>query len=688
MISLRHSTVLALAGLLMMAACAKDPTGPDDLSDEFAAAMESGGNMPSEVVNSETILEEDPPTTDDLGGGTYITCTRQRVSAMKGAGGSGGFPLFDPGAGVIYPGSLLRGASLKNAPPDPIAVQRAGGVVSINIINGSQGVYREVEEVTQAKIVQAMNDIITDNSGLLPANFSLSVHDARSREQLALGLGVDISSAFVSVEANFSMRTDKQYSRFLVKLTQSYYTMSFQLPTSYESLFAPEVTPENLSQYVSSGNPATYISDVTYGRIYYMLVESEASQLELGASIEASFNKGLVEGTITADMDYLRQTSSLNISVFALGGEAGTLIRTFGVTDLDSLRELFASSSDIRTGVPLSYVVRNVVDNRIVAMQLGTEYDVVNCNTYSDMFLSPAFTFDPADQNISADQFTLASGEQVEYVAGWTETVSNTPALFDDTQVIFDKLTNCVAGVETEKVKGIYAGRLYRNGVNNHNYISFLQHRTPALDTTVHSFAAADSAIHVYTHFRFNGRMLESSSFTIFAVVRSTADDNRMESSGGQYFLFSNDRENFHSTRQTLIFGWSWPGNSEGFFRGYGGAQQPVPNRKNWTVYAFRFSTLEGMTVYIDNVNNKNNVDHLKEALLGFRGASIGLLQQRQVTNIVSAGLNENPCWEYGFTGPQRAGIDIAHVEAYTVAGGEEQIEERMQQLAEKFGIF
>ena len=37
---------------------------------------------------------------------------------------------------------------------------------------------------------------------------------------------------------------------------------------------APEVTPEDLARYVGAGNPTTYISDVTYYRIYYMLIES------------------------------------------------------------------------------------------------------------------------------------------------------------------------------------------------------------------------------------------------------------------------------------------------------------------------------------------------------------------------------------------------------------------------------
>jgi len=56
---------------------------------------------------------------------------------MTPGGGNTGFPLFNPNASVIYPGSLLQGKSLKQATPDVIAVERAGGTVSYDLNNGN-----------------------------------------------------------------------------------------------------------------------------------------------------------------------------------------------------------------------------------------------------------------------------------------------------------------------------------------------------------------------------------------------------------------------------------------------------------------------------------------------------------------------------------------------------------------------
>ena len=63
----------------------------------------------------------------------------------------------------------------------------------------------------------------------------------------------------------------------------------------------------------------------------------------------------------------------------AFGGEATTSLLTIGETNLNNLVTLLAESTTISTGVPISYVVRSVYDNRIVSVQLATEYDVTNC---------------------------------------------------------------------------------------------------------------------------------------------------------------------------------------------------------------------------------------------------------------------------------------------------------------------
>ena len=116
---------------------------------------------------------------------------------------------------------------------------------------------------------------------------------------------------------------------------------------------------------VGPGNPATYISSVTYGRIFYMLVESTSSRTEMDAAINASFNGVTTDVEVDMKTNYVAELDELSITVFAYGGEASSSLMTVGETQLDELAALLAEGSDIRTGKAISYVVRSVYDNQI-----------------------------------------------------------------------------------------------------------------------------------------------------------------------------------------------------------------------------------------------------------------------------------------------------------------------------------
>jgi 1-deoxy-D-xylulose-5-phosphate reductoisomerase len=46
------------------------------------------------------------------------------------------------------------------------------------------------------------------------------------------------------VAAALSFSENRRYNRFLVKLTQAFYSVAFELPTTYDAMFAENVTPE------------------------------------------------------------------------------------------------------------------------------------------------------------------------------------------------------------------------------------------------------------------------------------------------------------------------------------------------------------------------------------------------------------------------------------------------------------
>jgi thiol-activated cytolysin len=362
--------------LAIVSSCNKEEEVIPEDPDTFEAIITSGGGFADPNESKEVL---DQTTYEELIDGTTWTCTTETLSIEDGAGGNDGFPLFSPNASVVYPGNLLQGNSLNSASPNLIAVGRAGGTISTDVADGNIQSTFEVNEISKSEVINAINNIINSSTGVVPANFTFRYENVQSREQFALSAGVDVNTTFTDLEANISFSSDKDYNRYFVSLNQSYYTMSFDIPTSLDDLFAPSVTPEELAKYVGPGNPATYISDVTYGRIYYMLIESTSSITTMDAAIAASFNSIGTSVDANVEVDYLEELDELKIQVYAFGGEATSSLQTIGETNLNNLVDLLAESSQIGTGKPISYVVRSVYDNQIVSTQLATQYDVTTC---------------------------------------------------------------------------------------------------------------------------------------------------------------------------------------------------------------------------------------------------------------------------------------------------------------------
>lgn len=367
--------ILIFFASLVFITCKKEEVPITDTT-TFEAVFESGGTFLT-VTQSEEVIEESNST--QLVNDVEFNCVTQTLSVQDGTGGQSGFPLFSPNSSVVYPGNLLQGKSLNQATPDVIAVKRAGGTISIDVVDGNIQSSFTVDEIKKSTVSTASNNIIASSTGVVPANFDFSYDFISSKREMALKMRADYESKFTEIEGSLDFSTEQDYNRMLIQLNQSFYTMSFDIPTSLDELFAPEVTPDDLARYTGPNNPATYISDVTYGRIYYMLLESTSSKTEMNTRVEGSFNGVVTSGSGEVEYDELSQLENLKIKVFAFGGDAGTTIQTITASSLASIVDLLAESTDITTGKPISYVVRSVYDNQIVSVQLNTQYDVTQC---------------------------------------------------------------------------------------------------------------------------------------------------------------------------------------------------------------------------------------------------------------------------------------------------------------------
>lgn len=365
------SFALLVGFALFGTSCSKDePTSAP--ANTFESVISSGGTYPVAVAKVDSTVTTD--VTDPRTDGTYWNCTVRKFNVTSVPSDA---QTFDPSTDVIYPGSLLQGASLGNDPPDPIIAKRSGGTVYISIVNGSQNVSVDVPEVKGSTIYQAMNTIIDANSGVVPANFQYRMQQVSSSSELALALNVSVATFGTKISGSLKLNHDESYYKYVVTLDQMMYVMNYDLPTSYSSVFAAGVTPSDLSRYIGPGNPATYISQVSFGRRFYLLIQSTSLRNEIESSIKATMNYCTkVSGSL--DATYIHELENTQVDAFAQGGDASLALGAV-VGGPDDLRAFLTEGANIRTGVPLRYRLRNLLDGKELAVKVAGNYDVKDC---------------------------------------------------------------------------------------------------------------------------------------------------------------------------------------------------------------------------------------------------------------------------------------------------------------------
>lgn len=384
LLNISPAAILVLS--LFVTSCDKGVDIPEPGELTFAEVISAGGEFESfPTARTEEVLSEEEPanvdyTTEDPAGGTITersVCVTKTVSVLDG---NGQFPLFNSSADVVYPGNLLQGKTLSDATPKPIVVGRAGGTISYDLNNANLNSTFTVEEVRKSTIQDGMNNIIAGAGNVVPANFQVEIAQVESESQMAMEMGIKVETLTTKTAGSLSFSSDKEYNRSLVKVQQAYYTMSFDLPTSLDQIFAPDVTPQQLQTYVQADNPATFISSVTYGRIFYMLIESTSSRQEMEAKLKATYDAAAINAEGKLDVKTFESLKEVNIKAIAYGGDAEGAFQLLGETSIAAIAAKIGASTDIKAGLPLSYVVRSVErPDQVVGTKLATEYDIVDC---------------------------------------------------------------------------------------------------------------------------------------------------------------------------------------------------------------------------------------------------------------------------------------------------------------------
>jgi hypothetical protein len=335
--------------------------------------------------NERIVLAERPPVTETTTSGQQITTQNYRVQRVRYSitENPDKFMAFNPAAGALWPGALLRGSGVARNALDGIPVPdsvRRPLTVTLNIVAGTTNVLsQEVPRPSNATMANAMNGLLAAHQGGSAAALSFHVTQIHSESQLNASLSLGYTGPAVKASAQFKVTLAHAKSYVLVSLIQQYFTMSINEPAGPGGFWdTNRFGVESLKRYVSASDPMTYVASVTYGRVYYLLYESTVEASKLEAAIQAAYNAGIGSGDAAAATEAEKTLHTSSVKVWALGGNASDILQT-AAKNVDGIKTILvkgAHFSPTHVGAPLSYVVRYVYDNRLVKLANTMEYEV------------------------------------------------------------------------------------------------------------------------------------------------------------------------------------------------------------------------------------------------------------------------------------------------------------------------
>ncbi|MEO0472488.1 MAG: thiol-activated cytolysin family protein [Bacteroidota bacterium] len=370
-------TLPILVLTLVLYACQKAPVDPPPplAEKDFQDIVSLAGSVENPSTY-ETIDTLEASTSQEVVDDDIWVCTDFEVDLSQNADD---FVLYaSNNAEIIYPGNFLQGKFVSEGAPRIIPLKRGPATITINTLNGSPNVVETVDEVSFSSIAQATNKLIGSNNGELAANISYTREEIRSEAEIGVKMNVEYSNLTTNIKGSFDYNSSSTFNSVFVKVTQSLYSIVVDIPDPNEA-FAPSVTPEQLEKYVYQGNPATYISSVNYGRIFYLLIQSTQSETEIKAAVEASFSGGLVNANGGVEVESVNSLDQVKVNGYAYGGDAGLASGAL-INGMEAVKTFIEKGGSINNGAPISYVVRSLDDPSIVvAANLATKYTITEC---------------------------------------------------------------------------------------------------------------------------------------------------------------------------------------------------------------------------------------------------------------------------------------------------------------------
>lgn len=273
---------------------------------------------------------------------------------------------------VIYPGSILRGDSFMMGKYDPLVLSNDFNLVTLSLdLKGDISVSEMVKPKLSA-VRQTINILIAKQKDKVDYSFIPALYDYESnsittgksfKKSLKIHANADYMSGLVKASFDYndsnSSTDDSKY--VMVSFRQTLYNASIDTKY-YTEWIDGDIDIKDAGDY-----EPVYVSSVDYGRIGYILIETNKSTEEVKKMITASVNYSAGNVSGSSNLEYKKEFESLfeqsKVKIKINGGptDLGQQIENF--EGFQKFVQMPNAENLTKTSVPIGYKIRRLKDN-------------------------------------------------------------------------------------------------------------------------------------------------------------------------------------------------------------------------------------------------------------------------------------------------------------------------------------
>jgi hypothetical protein len=340
--------------------------------------------LPSKTTEKSEIKVNDPVK------GQIETCTKKDFNLKTNFTE---IAILRPNNGAIYPGALVGGnGNMLNGIPDPISINRGPMLLNLDLPGiGEEGSILVEEpsntavQVELDKALEYWNENNYDGNYTIASQSSSVTSTFFSSEQMSMDLGMNVKWAGNSVSSQLNISSSSQRKVASKVFKQIFYTVTMNTPLAPSSMFRNDVSLAAVQNSFNETNPPAYVSSVSYGRIIMIKIENESSAFS--SELEAVLDYASSEGDVDLKYDEILRSSV--VTVVTLGGNAEATSELNNITSGENgngyLRDIITGKNAVygrdNPGVPISYTIRYLKDNKLAKLGYTTDYTYTDCSS-------------------------------------------------------------------------------------------------------------------------------------------------------------------------------------------------------------------------------------------------------------------------------------------------------------------